>query len=184
MASFLKPIDKPSNPAKRLLFAIVRRQMGVVPGPFSVFVARMPLAFGNFYGKVSTLDKKLTVSPDLAVLVRSCVNSINSCQWCMDGSRWFAQRREPRLLPKIDAIREWRTSGLFSDSERAALAYAAELTGNKHVEQSTFDELARHFTDREVCDIVWLVASEHLYNINNIGLNIGSDGLCRSARAR
>jgi hypothetical protein len=25
---------------------------------------------------------------------------------------------------------------------------------------------------------VWLVASEHLYNLNNIALNIGSDGFC------
>jgi hypothetical protein len=31
-------------------------------------------------------------------------------------------------------------------------------------------------------DIVWLVASEHLNNITNIGLNIGSDGLCELAQ--
>jgi hypothetical protein len=33
-------------------------------------------------------------------------------------------------------------------------------------------------SEREICDLVWLVASEHLFNITNIGLNIGSDGLC------
>jgi hypothetical protein len=33
-------------------------------------------------------------------------------------------------------------------------------------------------SEREICEIVWLVSSEHLYNINNIGLGIGSDGLC------
>ena len=38
--------------------------------------------------------------------------------------------------------------------------------------------LAQHYSEREICDIVWLVASEHLYNVTNIGLNIGSDGLC------
>ncbi|CAM3912329.1 carboxymuconolactone decarboxylase family protein [Smaragdicoccus niigatensis] len=178
MAPFLAPIENPTNPAKRLLFAVVRKQMGLVPSPFSVFVARMPLAFGQFYGKVSQLDKKLTISPDLAVLVRSRVNSTNSCEWCMDGSRWFAQKRDPHLIPKIDAIRAWRTSPLFSDAERSALAYATELTENKHVEPETFAELTQHYSEREICDIVWLVASEHLYNINNIGLNIGSDGLC------
>jgi hypothetical protein len=35
-----------------------------------------------------------------------------------------------------------------------------------------------HFSEREICDIVWLVASEHLYNKTNVGLNIGSDGFC------
>ena len=46
------------------------------------------------------------------------------------------------------------------------------------VDPATFERLARHYSEREICDIVWLVASEHLYNITNIGLNIGSDGLC------
>ncbi len=29
-----------------------------------------------------------------------------------------------------------------------------------------------------ICEIVWLAASEHLYHITNIGLNIHSDLLC------
>jgi hypothetical protein len=53
------------------------------------------------------------------------------------------------------------------------------LTSNKEVKPDTFGRLARHYSQREICDIVWLVASEHLYNMSNIGLNIGSDGLCQ-----
>lgn len=33
-----------------------------------------------------------------------------------------------------------------------------------------------------LCEIVWLVASEHLYNMTNIGLNIHSDLLCEISR--
>jgi hypothetical protein len=39
------------------------------------------------------------------------------------------------------------------------------------------------WSGREICDIVWLVASEHLNNMTNIGLGIGSDGLCELAQA-
>jgi len=46
------------------------------------------------------------------------------------------------------------------------------------VKPETFARLASFYSEREICDIVWLVASEHLYNINNVGLNIGSDGMC------
>jgi hypothetical protein len=53
-----------------------------------------------------------------------------------------------------------------------------ELTSTKTVEPGTFTRLARHYTEREICDIVWLVASEHFYNMTNIGLNVGSGGLC------
>lgn len=37
--------------------------------------------------------------------------------------------------------------------------------------------------EREICEIVWLVSNEHLYNLNNLGLNIGSDGLCQVSKA-
>jgi hypothetical protein len=38
--------------------------------------------------------------------------------------------------------------------------------------------MARHYSEREICEIAWLVANEHLYNLANIGLNIRSDMLC------
>jgi hypothetical protein len=38
--------------------------------------------------------------------------------------------------------------------------------------------MAGYYSEREVCEIVWLVASEHFYNMTNIGLNIHSDMLC------
>ena len=42
----------------------------------------------------------------------------------------------------------------------------------------TFSRLRRYYSEREVCEIVWLVATEHVYNMTNIGLNIHSDMLC------
>jgi hypothetical protein len=38
--------------------------------------------------------------------------------------------------------------------------------------------MAKYYTEREICEIVWLVASEHFYNMTNIGMNIESDMLC------
>ena len=46
------------------------------------------------------------------------------------------------------------------------------------MDRETFARLAAHYSEREVCEIVWLVASEHLYNLTNIGMNIHSDMLC------
>jgi len=42
----------------------------------------------------------------------------------------------------------------------------------------TFERITAFDSEREICDIVWLVAREHLDRVSNIGLNIGSDGLC------
>ncbi len=103
------------------------------------------------------------------------------CLYCMDANRWSAINKAGVDAAKLDALTEYRTNPLFSDPERAALAFVTELTEDKHVSPDTFAELARHYSEREICDLVFLVASEHLYNINNIGLNIGSAGMCEAS---
>jgi alkylhydroperoxidase family enzyme len=85
---------------------------------------------------------------------------------------------------KFDALEQYRTSELFTDAERTALDYVTELTKEKKVDPSTFSRVSHHYSEREICEIVWLVASEHLYNMTNIGLNIHSDILCDISRKR
>lgn len=182
--SFLSPVEKPKGLMLRVMYLYARRQWGKVPRPFSVFCARMPMAFGSFFGKVSRLDKKLQLSAETAGLVRARVASTNMCMWCVDGQRWFVTHKTPEQLPKLDALDEYRSSPLFDDRQRAALDYATELTESKRVSRATFDAVARHYSEREICEIVWLVASEHLYNLNNLGLGIGSDGLCQLSDQR
>jgi hypothetical protein len=52
------------------------------------------------------------------------------------------------------------------------------------VEPHTFERMRKHYSERAICEIVWLVASEHFYNITNLGLNIHSDMLCDIARKK
>jgi alkylhydroperoxidase family enzyme len=178
MATYLPPVERPRGLIMKLVYYFSRRQVGKVITPLSVFAARMPAAFGTFYGKLSKLDKKLQLPSRTAVLIREQVASINTCLFCMDAARWYAMKESTDNAARFDALSEYRTSPLFTDAERAALDYATELTSSKEVGADTFARLQRHYGEREICDIVWLVASEHLYNMTNIGLNIGSDGLC------
>jgi hypothetical protein len=47
-----------------------------------------------------------------------------------------------------------------------------ELTRDRQVNPETFGRMAKCYSERAICEIVWLVASEHFYNMTNIGLNI------------
>jgi len=179
--TFLPPIEKPRGLMLKLVYHFTRRQFGKVLTPLKVFSARMPLAFGLFYARVSKLDKKLTLTPELALLIREQVAHLNICLFCLDIGRSFAIKASMNQA-KFDALEQYRTSSLFTDAERAALDYATELTKEKKVAPETFAKMARHYSEREICEIVWLVASEHLYNISNIGLNIHSDMLCDISR--
>jgi hypothetical protein len=62
------------------------------------------------------------------------------------------------------------------------LILTAASRRSQQVQPATFARLSRHYNEREICDIVWLVASEHLNNMTNIGLGIGSDGRCELAQ--
>lgn len=92
--------------------------------------------------------------------------------------------RAPHLLPRLDALTSYRTSPEYSDKERSALDFATELTESRRVSPATFQTLSRHYSEREICEIVWLVASENLSNLSNLGLGISSDGLCEIATHR
>ena len=48
-----------------------------------------------------------------------------------------------------------------NEAERAALLYGTELTRDKKVNPDTFASMSRHYSERAICEIVWLVASEH-----------------------
>jgi alkylhydroperoxidase family enzyme len=175
--AFLSPIEKPRGLMMKLAYSFTRRQFGKVLTPLKVHSARLPPAFGLFYSKVAKLDQKLRLPPEMVLLVREQVARINVCLFCLDIGRWATIKRSMNEA-KFDALEHYRTSPLFTDAERAALDYATELTKDKKVNPETFARLSRHYSEREICEIVWLVASEHLYNMTNIGLNIHSDMLC------
>ncbi|HEV2418002.1 MAG TPA: carboxymuconolactone decarboxylase family protein [Terriglobia bacterium] len=181
MGTFLSPIEKPSGLVMKLVYYFTRRQFGKVVTPLKVYAARLPLAFGTFYGKVSKLDKKLLLPPEMVMLIRAQVARINICLFCMDIGRWFTIQASMNQA-KFDALDQYRASPLFNDAERAALDYVTELTANKKVDPDTFARMSRYYSERQICEIVWLVASEHLYNISNIGLNIHSDMICDISR--
>jgi alkylhydroperoxidase family enzyme len=183
MDTFLAPIEKPQGLMMKLVYAMTRRRFGKVLTPVKVVSARMPLAFGIFSAKINKLDKKLQLPPETAMLVREQVARLNVCLFCIDIGRSFTIK-ESMNQAKFDALEQYRTSPLFNDAERAALDYVTELTRDKKVNPATFDCMSRYYSERAICEIVWLVSTEHFYNMTNIGLNIHSDMLCDISRKK
>jgi alkylhydroperoxidase family enzyme len=181
--TFLPPIEKPNGLMMKLAYFFTRRRFGKVLTPVKVHAARMPVAFGLFAGKISQLDKKLVLPLEMILLIREKVARINVCEFCMDIGRSFTIKAKMNEA-KFDALDQFSTSPLFSDAERAALEYVTELTRDRTVDPNTFVRLSGFYSESEICEIVWLVASEHMYNMTNIGLNIHSDMLCDISRKK
>src|SRR5437867_8357836 len=90
MDTYLEPIEHPESWMMKLAYYFTRKQFGKVLTPVKVHSARLPAAFGLFYAKIGQLDKKLTLPPETALLIRHQVARLNICLFCMDIGRSFA----------------------------------------------------------------------------------------------
>jgi len=179
----LEPIEKPKGLMMRIAYWMTRRQFGKVMTPMKVVIARMPGALRLTYEITKFELKGIRLEHGLHFMVGTLASQINGCGFCVDLGRAMAIR-EHLGMEKFNALSEYRTSPLFSDRERAALAYVEEATRHKRVSDATFEELRKHFSEREIVEITWVNALENYYNLLNVPLEIESDGFCAIAQAR
>lgn len=178
----LQPIDKPKGLMMRLAFWISRRLFGKVMTPMRVLYARVPKMLKVSFQIQNFEMKGLQLDMELHTLLGEYISQINGCNFCIDLTRAFAMRAKVDM-EKFDALGSHRISHIFSERERAALAYVEEASRDKRVTDATFDSLRLHFNEREIVEITWLNAIHNYYNLLNIPLEIGSDGLCALPRA-
>ncbi|WP_205513696.1 carboxymuconolactone decarboxylase family protein [Longitalea arenae] len=180
---FLTPIEKPKGFLAKFLYFYSKKKIGKVMTPLKVMVNRLPFSFAVFAGKISQLDKKLQLPAETVMLVRQKVAEINVCLFCIDIGR--AKTIESSMdQAKFDALSAYETSSLFTKKEKVLLDFVTRLARDRKMEKDLFDELARYYDERSICEIIWITATEFYYNITNIGLNVHSDMLCDIAKMR
>jgi alkylhydroperoxidase family enzyme len=173
----LEPIREPKGLLNRIAYWLSRRQFGKVPSVIEVVYARsLPLAMLGY--RIRRFSEKGTrLDPGLRLLIQSAVAEAAGCGFCIDIGRAIALD-ENLGLDKFDALHAWRTSPLFSERERAAIAYAREASTDCRVGDETFEQLRKHFDEREIIDIAAMAAIERFYNGLAIPLGLEADGLC------
>lgn len=66
---------------------------------------------------------------------------------------------EGLTLKECEALRDWRSSELFTDKDRAVLAYTDAMTEDIHVPDATFEAARAHFTDRQIVELTVLIGT-------------------------
>ena len=179
----IQPLEQPPTLLTRIAYWGSRWMLGKVMTPMKVVFARVPSALFGHLQIVRALDGKLSIDPELRLLLQTMTAGINRCGFCLDIGRAMAVRRHGDL-DKVLAVASYRTDARFTPRERAALAYVEEATRNKQVSDATFAALREHFDDKQIVEITWLNAVENYFNLINVPLEIESDGLCAIAERR
>ena len=135
---------------------------------------------GRRRGNVINVYRTLLHSPPLA---ESWFEHINRVRWetGIDGrlreiviirlahlvaSAYVLRQHVPKLaaaegmsVEECDALRDWQASDLFSDRERAALAYVDAMTRDIVVPDETFDPLRAHFDHRQLVELTLMIGA-------------------------
>lgn len=91
-------------------------------------------------------------------LITTRASQINGCAFCLDMHTQVARARgesEQRLY----MLSVWRETPLYSDRERAALAWteAVTLVADGNVPDAVYDEVRQHFSDDEMVALTMAV---------------------------
>jgi len=66
---------------------------------------------------------------------------------------------EGLTLAECEALEDWRESRLFSERDRAVLAYTDTMTDNIQVEDAVFQDVRRHFSERQTVELTVLIGT-------------------------
>jgi len=111
--------------------------------------------------------------PKLLDLIKVRVSQMNGCAYCLHLHRKDAIKRgetEDRLL-LLDA---WRESELYTERERAALAWAEALTliAESHAPDAVYEQVQSIFSDDELLALSIGVATINAWNRLAIGFRL------------
>lgn len=117
---------------------------------------------------LSTLETLLLGSgleQSLIELVKTRASQINGCAFCINMHTQDARKRgetEQRLY----LLNAWREAPLYTDRERAALAWTEALTliSETHAPDDIYTEVRKHFSETETVNLTMLIGTINMWN--------------------
>jgi AhpD family alkylhydroperoxidase len=120
--------------------------------------------------KVEGAIARSGLNPRLLALIKTRASQLHGCAFClhMHSEEAYNARETPDRLLLLDA---WRESALYTEQERAALAWTEALThvANTHAPDEVYEEVRRHFSDKELVDLSIAIAMINAWNRLAIG---------------
>ena len=123
-----------------------------------------------------------TLEPKLLDLVKLRASQINGCAYCLHMHTADVLKHGERL-ERVILLDAWHESSLFTERERAALAWTESLTwiGETHAPDNVYEEVRKHFSQDELVNLSIAVAMINAWNRLAIGARAQHPADLRSA---
>ena len=105
------------------------------------------------------------IEQSLRNLIKVRASQINGCAYCID-MHWKDARAKGESEQRLYGLSAWREAPYYSDRERAALAWAEELTliADNRVSDEFYERTRRQFSEQEVVDLTIAVVTINAWN--------------------
>ncbi len=167
---------KRANWLIRAMYRYAKRRFGEVPEPFAVTAhhPRLLVASAVHETMLQSASRKLPASVrELAVFWTA---RTVGCSWCVDFGAML-QRLDGLDVERLKDIDNYATSSLFTDDERAAIAYADAMTTDPHtVTDDQVADLRTRFGDDGVIELSYQIGVENMRARMNSALGITEQG--------
>jgi len=125
------------------------------------------------FAEFSLALRKSPVEESIRHLVDVRASQLNGCSFCVDMHVKEATIHGERPL-RLHHVAVWRESDLFSERERAALAWTEALTriAPEGVGDELYERVRAQFSEKELSDLTFQVMAINAWNRVNVGFRI------------
>jgi alkylhydroperoxidase family enzyme len=97
---------------------------------------------------------------------------MNGCQFCVQYHT-VELRKKNETEERIAGVKQWRSSDLYTQRERAALGWTEAVTNiqDGHAPEEVYDEVRKHFSDVETVNLTLVVTTINAWN--RIAISLG-----------
>ncbi|MBB1090269.1 carboxymuconolactone decarboxylase family protein [Rhodopseudomonas palustris] len=122
---------------------------------------------------LETYLKGSGLESSLIELVKMRASQINGCAFCLDMHSKDA-RAHGETEQRLYLLDAWRESPVYSDRERAALAWTEALTliAQTHAPDTDYEMLKQQFTEAEQVKLTLLIGTINTWNRLAIGFRL------------
>ena len=101
----------------------------------------------------------------LIELVKTRASQINGCAYCIYVHTSDA-RKQGETEERLYLLNAWRESPLYTERERAALAWteAVTLIAETHAPDDLYEDVRAHFSESETVNLTMLIGSINAWN--------------------
>jgi AhpD family alkylhydroperoxidase len=116
-------------------------------------------------GALETHVQGSGLEKSLIELVKTRASQINGCAFCINMHTQDA-RKQGETEQRLYLLNAWRESPVYTDRERAALAWteAVTLIADTHVPDDVYNEVRSQFSEEETVNLTMLVATINAWN--------------------